>query len=215
MNCYRRLLQIHWSSHTTCTNEEVKQRVKSLAGPLPSFLSLVKKRKLQWFGHVARAKGKAEGGRLRGRLRRTWTSDLKEWTGHPLSHLTSLAENRPGWITLVDSLVAPTAGQSAMGPSCWVLAKPSLRGKNSLGSKSSLAAAYYSRRSEKNNADAQQDCEGGYLKFCIFCTVVRGQATGTLQLPHRDVRRTRYPVGLHRCEDIVRASAGYLPETDQ
>ncbi|KAI8491711.1 hypothetical protein Bbelb_305160 [Branchiostoma belcheri] len=39
---------------------------------------------------------------------------------------------------------------------------PSLRGKNSLGSKSSLAAAYYSRRSQKkNNADAQQDCEGG------------------------------------------------------
>ncbi|KAI8521017.1 hypothetical protein Bbelb_007710 [Branchiostoma belcheri] len=51
-----------------------------------------------------------------GRPRRTWTSDLKEWTGHPLSHLTSLAENRPGWITLVDSLVAPTAGQTAMGP---------------------------------------------------------------------------------------------------
>ncbi|KAI8513045.1 hypothetical protein Bbelb_096840 [Branchiostoma belcheri] len=109
--------------HTS--NEEVKQRVKSLAGPLPSFLSLVKKRKLQWFGHVTRAKGtlahttlqgKAEGGRMRGRPRRTWTSDLKEWTGHPLSHLTSLAENRPGWITLVDSLVAPTAGQTAMGP---------------------------------------------------------------------------------------------------
>ncbi|KAI8509148.1 hypothetical protein Bbelb_129960 [Branchiostoma belcheri] len=123
MNCYRRLLQIHWSTHTT--NEEVKHRVKSLAGPLPSFLSLVKKRKLQWFGHVTRAKGtlahttlqgKAEGGRMRGRPRRTWTSDLKEWTGHPLSHLTSLAENRPGWITLVDSLVAPTAGQTAMGP---------------------------------------------------------------------------------------------------
>ncbi|KAI8488142.1 hypothetical protein Bbelb_342600 [Branchiostoma belcheri] len=123
MNCYRRLLQIHWSTHTT--NEEVKYRVKSLAGPLPSFLSLVNKRKLQWFGHVTRAKGtlahttlqgKAEGGRMRGRPRRTWTSDLKEWTGHPLSHLTSLAENRPGWITLVDSLVAPTAGQTAMGP---------------------------------------------------------------------------------------------------
>ncbi|KAI8509162.1 hypothetical protein Bbelb_130100 [Branchiostoma belcheri] len=89
------------------------------------FLSLVKKRKLQWFGHITRAKGtlahttlqgKAEGGRMRGRPRRTWTSDLKEWTGHPLSHLTSLAENRPGWITLVDSLVAPTAGQTAMGP---------------------------------------------------------------------------------------------------
>ncbi|KAI8493102.1 hypothetical protein Bbelb_291060 [Branchiostoma belcheri] len=39
--------------------------------------------------------------------------------------------------------------------------EPSLRGKNSLGSKSSLAAAYYSRRSEKKNADAQEDCEGG------------------------------------------------------
>ncbi|KAI8514791.1 hypothetical protein Bbelb_073820 [Branchiostoma belcheri] len=44
------------------------------------------------------------------------TDRVKEWTGHPLSHLTSLAENRPGWISLVDSLVAPTAGQTAMGP---------------------------------------------------------------------------------------------------
>ncbi|KAI8499849.1 hypothetical protein Bbelb_221660 [Branchiostoma belcheri] len=43
-------------------------------------------------------------------------TETVEWTGHPLSHLTSLAENRPGWITLVDSLVAPTVGQTAMGP---------------------------------------------------------------------------------------------------
>ncbi|KAI8494620.1 hypothetical protein Bbelb_278460 [Branchiostoma belcheri] len=60
-----------------------------------------------------------------GRPRRTWTSDLKEWTGHPLSHLTSLAENRPGWISLVDSLVAPTAGQTAMAPTHAVSIEPS------------------------------------------------------------------------------------------
>ncbi|KAI8498134.1 hypothetical protein Bbelb_240780 [Branchiostoma belcheri] len=75
------------------------------SNPYECFLSLVKKRKLQWFGHVTRAKctlahttlqGKAEDGRLRGRPRRSWTSDLKERTGNPLSHLTSLAENRPG-----------------------------------------------------------------------------------------------------------------------
>ncbi|KAI8506610.1 Leucine-rich repeat-containing protein 15 [Branchiostoma belcheri] len=98
-------------------------RWQPIQRPLFSQLYLTLDKHLAFYGPEAKGtlahttlQGKAEGGRLRGRPRRTWTSDLKEWAGHPLSHLTSLAENRPGWMSLVDSLVAPTAVQTAMGP---------------------------------------------------------------------------------------------------
>ncbi|CAH1240999.1 Hypp6277 [Branchiostoma lanceolatum] len=116
MNCYRRLLRVHWTSHTT--NKEVKERIHTLQGPLDSFLSLVKKKKLQWFGHVSRAKGtlantilqgKAEGARPRGRPRRSWISDLKEWTGHTANQMTRLAENRQQWRAFTETYAAPTA----------------------------------------------------------------------------------------------------------
>ncbi|KAI8506624.1 Leucine-rich repeat-containing protein 15 [Branchiostoma belcheri] len=98
-------------------------RWQPIQRPLFSQLYLTLDKHLAFYGPEAKGtsahttlQGKAEGGRLRGRPRRTWTSDLKEWTGHPLSHLTSIAENRSGWMSLVDSLVAPTAVQTAMGP---------------------------------------------------------------------------------------------------
>ena len=116
MNCYRRLLGVHWTSHTS--NKDIQERITTLAGPLPSFLSLVKRKKLQWFGHACRRKGsltntilqgKVEGTRPRGRPRRTWINDLKEWTGRTSAQLTRLADDRQSWKSLVNSITAPTA----------------------------------------------------------------------------------------------------------
>ena len=55
MNCYRRLLQVHWSTHTK--NSEIRSRIQDIAGSVDSILATVKKKKLTWFGHVTRAKG--------------------------------------------------------------------------------------------------------------------------------------------------------------
>ncbi|KAI8490905.1 hypothetical protein Bbelb_313240 [Branchiostoma belcheri] len=117
MNCYRRLLRVHWTSHTT--NKEVMERIHtSVQGPLDSFLATVKKEKLQWFGHVSRAKGtlshtvlqgKVEGARPRGRPRRSWITDLKEWTGVTANQMARLAEDRQQWKNLAKHHAAPTA----------------------------------------------------------------------------------------------------------
>ncbi|KAL8611432.1 hypothetical protein ACOMHN_014487 [Nucella lapillus] len=50
--CYKKLLRIHYSEHRT--NEYVRKRIDTLAGKQEPLLSVVKRRKLTWFGHVNR-----------------------------------------------------------------------------------------------------------------------------------------------------------------
>ena len=116
MNCYSRLLQVHWTTHTK--NSDIKQRIEDLAGPVESFLCAVKRKKLTWFGHAIRGKGTltntilqglAEGTRSRGRPRRQWINDVESWTGLKTSQLTRLAEDRVKWKSFVRRCVASTA----------------------------------------------------------------------------------------------------------
>ena len=50
MRCYRRLLNISYKDHVT--NEEVRRKIQAAIGEYDELLTLVKKRKLRWFGHV-------------------------------------------------------------------------------------------------------------------------------------------------------------------
>ena len=52
MRCYRRLLDISYKDHVT--NEEVRRKIQAAIGEYDELLTLVKKRKLRWFGHVSR-----------------------------------------------------------------------------------------------------------------------------------------------------------------
>ena len=56
MRCYRRLLNI--SYHVT--NEEVRRKIQAAIGEYDELLTLVKNRKLRWFGHVSRSSGLAK-----------------------------------------------------------------------------------------------------------------------------------------------------------
>ena len=53
MRCYRRLLNISYKDHVT--NEEVRRKIQAAIGEYDELLTLVKKRKLRWFGHVSRS----------------------------------------------------------------------------------------------------------------------------------------------------------------
>ena len=55
MRCYRRLLNIPYKAHVT--NEEVERKIQAAIGGYDELLTLVKKRKLRWFGHVSRSSG--------------------------------------------------------------------------------------------------------------------------------------------------------------
>ena len=55
MRCYRRLLNISYKDQVTI--EEVRRKIQAAIGDYDELLTLLKKRKLRWFGHVSRSSG--------------------------------------------------------------------------------------------------------------------------------------------------------------
>ena len=58
MRCYRKILCISYKDHVT--NEEVRAKMQLAIGPHEDLLTLVKRRKLQWYGDVSRSSGLAK-----------------------------------------------------------------------------------------------------------------------------------------------------------
>ena len=107
MRCFHKLLGISYRDHTT--KKEVKAGIGHAIGPYEDFLTSVKRHKLKWYGHVTRSPGLAktvlqgtvQGGRPRGRQRKRWEDNTKEWTGLEWNILLRKAENREEWRKLV------------------------------------------------------------------------------------------------------------------
>ena len=51
MRCYHKILRISYKDHVT--NEEVRAKIQQAIGPHEDLLTIVKRRKLQWYGHVS------------------------------------------------------------------------------------------------------------------------------------------------------------------
>ena len=122
MRCYRRLLNISFKDHVT--NEEVRRKIQAAIGEYGELLTLVKKRKLRWFGHVSRSSGLAKtilqgtvkGKRKGGRQKKRWEDNIKEWTGMDFASSTREAENRSRWKGIVaNSSVVPRRPPKIMG----------------------------------------------------------------------------------------------------
>ena len=58
MRCYCKLLHISYIDHVT--NKEVRVKIQRAIGPHEDLLTTVKRRKLQWYGHVSRSSGLAQ-----------------------------------------------------------------------------------------------------------------------------------------------------------
>ena len=122
MRCYRRLFNISYKDHVT--NEDVRRKIQAAIGEYDELLTLVKKRKLRWFGHVSRSSGLAKtilqgtmkGKRKRGRQKKRWEDNIKEWTGMDFASSTRAAENRSRWKGMVaNSSVVPRRPSKVMG----------------------------------------------------------------------------------------------------
>ena len=69
MRCYRKILHISYKDHVT--NEEVGAKIQQAIGQHEDLLTIVKRRTLQWHGHVSHSsdlaksilRGTAKGGR--------------------------------------------------------------------------------------------------------------------------------------------------------
>ena len=87
MRCYRKILHISYKYHVT--NEEVRAKIQQAIGSHEDLLTIVKRRKLQWYGHVFRSSGLAKtilqgtvtGGRRQGRQRKKLEDNIGERTG--------------------------------------------------------------------------------------------------------------------------------------
>ena len=55
MRCYHKILCVSLEDHVT--NEEVRAKIQQEIGPHEELLTIVKRRKLQWYGHVSRSSG--------------------------------------------------------------------------------------------------------------------------------------------------------------
>ena len=84
MRSYRKILRISYKDHVT--NEEVYAKIQQAIGPHGDLLTIVKRRILQWYGHVCRSSGLAKTilqgtvneGRRQGRQRKRWEDNIRE-----------------------------------------------------------------------------------------------------------------------------------------
>ena len=91
------------------TNEEVRTKIQQIIEPHEDLLTTVKRRKLQWYGHVSCSSGLAitisqstvKGGRRQGRQRKRWEDNTREWAGLEFAKSQRAVENREKWRKLV------------------------------------------------------------------------------------------------------------------
>ena len=107
MRCYLKILHISYKDHIT--NEEVHAKIQLAIGPHEDILTIVKRRKLQWYGHVSCSLGLAKTilqgtvkwGRRQGGQRKRWEDNIRKWTGLEFDKSQRAVENRGKWRKLV------------------------------------------------------------------------------------------------------------------
>ena len=101
--------------HTRCisyknyvTSEEVCAKIQQAIGPHDGHFTIVKRRKLKWYGHIFRSSGLAKtilqgtvkGGRRQGRQKKRWEDNSRKWTGGEFAKSQMAVENREKLIKL-------------------------------------------------------------------------------------------------------------------
>ena len=87
------------------TNDWMQSKINFLVGPLEPLLATVKRQKFAGLGHVKRhdslsktiLQGTLEDGRRRGRQRKCWMDNIKDWTSVPAPDLLIAASCRKDW----------------------------------------------------------------------------------------------------------------------
>ena len=100
MRCYRKILRISYKDHVT--SEEVRAKIQQVIGPHEDLLTIVKRHKLQWYGHVSLSsdlvkiilQSTVEGGRRQGRQKKRWEDNIREWIGLEFAKSKRAVENR-------------------------------------------------------------------------------------------------------------------------
>ena len=119
MRCCCRLLNISYKDRVT--NEDVHRKAQAAIGDYDELLTMIKKRKLRWFGH-ARSSGSAKTiiqgtvtGKRKGYRRNGSLDNIKKQTGKDFSRSARAAKNRIRWKGIVaKSSVVPCRPHKVM-----------------------------------------------------------------------------------------------------
>ena len=84
-------------------------KIQQASRPHEDLLTILKRRKLQWYGHVSCSSGLAKtilhgtvkGGRRQGRQLKRWEDNTREWTGLGFAKSQRAVENKEKWMKLV------------------------------------------------------------------------------------------------------------------
>jgi hypothetical protein len=109
--CYRRVLRVPWTDHRT--DDWVLQQL----GVQRMFWSHIKNVKLRYFGHLCRRppdhfertfmEQRPTGSRCRGRPRRRWCDDIRQWMNMDMNRASHLAQDRQLWRQAVCGVTNP------------------------------------------------------------------------------------------------------------
>ena len=110
MRCYRKILRISYKDPVT--NEEVRAKIQQAIGSHEDLLPMVKRCTLQWYGHISRSSGLdktmlqgiVKGRKKRGRQRKKWEDNIREWTSVEFAKSKREVENRERWIKVAVKL---------------------------------------------------------------------------------------------------------------
>ena len=99
MRCYRKILCISYKDHVT--NKEVHSKIQQATGSHEVLLTVVKRCKLQWYGHVSCSSGLAKiilqgtvkGGKRPDRQKKRWEDNIRDWTGREFVKSQRAVEN--------------------------------------------------------------------------------------------------------------------------
>ena len=103
MRCYCKILQSH--AKNMLPTREVGDEIRQAIGPHEDLLTIVKRLKLQWYGHVSRSSGLAKtilpgtvkGGKRQSRQEKRLEDNIREWTGLEFAKPQRAVENREKW----------------------------------------------------------------------------------------------------------------------
>ena len=90
MRCYRKRLRFSGKYHVT--SEDVCAKVQQAVGPHKDFLTIARRRKLRWDGHIVRPSGPVKI--ILQVTVKSWKDNIREWTGLEFATSQSAVENR-------------------------------------------------------------------------------------------------------------------------
>ena len=102
-----KILRISYKDRVT--NEEVRAKIQQAIGSHEDLRTIVKRRKLQWYGRISRSsglaktilQGRVKGGRRQHRQRKRWEDNINKWTGLEFAKSQRAVENRAKWRKLL------------------------------------------------------------------------------------------------------------------